>query len=147
MKIILTVILAALGWLFCWTMFADAAAIHARTGATATGIQPRYAAQFQAFVDDLEAHGVTIKFMGGYRPGRCWQADKHACGMAIDVCQYARNVVDSRCHLSREVVAELAEKHGLFSGGLWCNPDFGHVEAGGSVACGHQWTGREWAGR
>ena len=108
--------------------------VHSKAGASAT-VAPQYAAAFQALIDDLEAHGATIKFMGGYRAGTCGQANKHSCGMALDLCQYSRDVVDRRCGLSRDVVAALAAKHGLFSGGLWCNPDFGHVEAGGSWAC------------
>lgn len=113
--------------------------VHSKTGASAT-VASRYAPAFQALIDDLEAHGAVIKFMGGYRSGQCGQASKHPCGMALDICQYARDVVDRRCGLSRMVVAELAAKHGLFSGGLWCNPDFGHVEAGGSAECGQSWA-------
>lgn len=110
----------------------------AKTGATARGLSPKYAAQFQAFIDDLENnHGATIKFMGGYRAGRCGQANKHSCGMALDYCQYARGVVEKKCNLpGRVVVAQVAKAHGLFEGGQWCNHDYGHVEAGGSAACG-----------
>jgi hypothetical protein len=125
------------------TASAQAETITSRAGARAS-VSGRYAGQFQALVNDLEAHGATVKFMGGYRAGRCGQATKHPCGMALDVCQLARGVVDRRCNLpGRAEMSEIAKAHGLFSGGDWCNSDYGHVEAGGSVACGHRWTGRE----
>lgn len=109
-----------------------------KTGAKAH-VSPKYAAAFQAFINDLENnHGSTIKFMGGYRKGPCHQGSKHPCGMALDYCQYARGIVDQRCNLpGRVIVAQVAKAHGLFEGGQWCNSDYGHVEAGGSASCGH----------
>ena len=119
---------------------ASAANLRSKAGATAT-VAPRYAARFQAFIDDLERHGAVVRFMGGIRPGRCSQASKHPCGMALDVCQLRRGVVDRRCRLpGRREIGTLARRHRLFSGGDWCDSDYGHVEAGGSVACGHSWA-------
>lgn len=121
---------------------AQGANLHSRYGASAT-VAPRYAAQFQSLIRDLEDHGASIRFMGGYRPGHCSQSSKHPCGMALDICQYSRGVVDRRCHLpGRVAMSAIAKRHDLFSGGDWCNSDYGHVEAGGSVACGGRWATR-----
>lgn len=115
--------------------------VHSKAGASAS-VAPQYAAAFQALIDDLEAHGAVIKFMGGYRAGsHCDQGHKHPCGMALDVCQYARDVVDGKCSLpGRSAENEIASRHGLFHGAQWCNPDRGHFEAGGSATCGHGWA-------
>lgn len=111
-------------------------------GATAC-VSPKYQVAFQGFINDLEAAGATIRFLGGIRGGRCGQANKHPCGMAMDYCQLARGVVDRRCNLpGKSTVASLAARHGLFEGGQWCNSDYGHVEAGGSAACGQSWAAR-----
>src|SRR5512146_2064153 len=59
------------------------------TGATAR-VDSRYAAEFQSYIDDLEAHGAVIRFMGGFRRGHCANASLHPCGRALDVCQLAR---------------------------------------------------------
>lgn len=108
-----------------------------KTGATAR-VSPQYFGLFQAYVDDLEAAGAVVRFMGGYRPGRCWSGGMHPCGKALDVCQYARGVVDRRCNLPDEpVMAKIAERNGLFEGGLWCHGDRGHAQVGVSAApCG-----------
>jgi hypothetical protein len=104
-------------------------------------VSPKYAARFQGLIRDLEAHGAAIRFMGGYRSGVCGQASKHPCGMALDICQLSRGVVDRACHLpGRREVSAIASRHRLFSGGDWCSSDYGHFEAGGSVACGHSWA-------
>ena len=116
--------------------------VHSKAGASAY-VSPSYAAAFQALVDDLEAHGAVIKFMGGYRSGGCGQANKHACGMALDICQTGRDVGNfEACHMpGRAAENEIAAAHGLFHGAQWCNPDRGHFEAGGSVMCGaHGWA-------
>ena len=108
-----------------------------KTGATAH-VAARYAAKFQAYVDDLEAGGAVVRFMGGIRRGHCWAGSLHPCGMALDVCQLARGRVDWRCHLpSRHAVAQMASAHGLFEGGQWCSSDYGHVQVGETSApCG-----------
>lgn len=108
-----------------------------KTGAIAR-VAPRYAAVFQAYIDDLEAGGATVRFMGGYRPGPCASWSEHPCGKALDVCQLARGVVDSRCHLpSRTVMIEIANRHGLQEGGEWCNNDKGHAQIDRTAArCG-----------
>lgn len=105
-----------------------------KTGATAH-VAPIHQAKFQAYVNDLEDNGAIIKFMGGYRHERCSPPrHKHACGMALDVCQIARGVVRSECHLpSKASMIVIAARHGLTEGGQWCNQDRGHAEAGASV--------------
>lgn len=106
----------------------------AKTGATAR-VAPRHAATFQAYINDLEQnYGATVRFMGGIRKGRCWSGGRHPCGAALDVCQLSRGVVDKRCGLpSRTTLASIAERHGLFEGGRWCNSDYGHAQVGTSA--------------
>src|SRR5512143_2315 len=108
-----------------------------KTGARAR-VGAAYAAKFQAYIDDLEANGATVRFMGGIRGGRCSSGHMHPCGRALDVCQLSRGRVDGRCNLpSRSTIASIAARHGLFEGGQWCSSDYGHVQAGESApACG-----------
>lgn len=111
--------------------------ISSRTGARArVGI--RYAARFQAYIDDLENnHGARVLFMGGIRPGSCSPSSEHPCGKALDVCQLRRGVVDPRCKLpARAVLGRIAASHGLFEGGRWCNSDYGHAQVDVTPACG-----------
>lgn len=112
-----------------------------KTGATArVGVQ--FASRFQSYIDDLEARGATVKFMGGIRRGHCWSGGMHPCGKALDVCQTGRGRVDARCHLpSRHELAHIAAAHGLFEGGQWCHSDYGHAQVGESAApCGSRPT-------
>jgi hypothetical protein len=105
-----------------------------RTGATAR-VDSRYASQFQNYIDDLENSGSVIRFMGGFRHGRCASASLHPCGRALDVCQVARGRVDARCRLpGPAILAEVASKYGLFEGGRWCNSDYGHAQIGVTAA-------------
>lgn len=121
---------------------ASAASVESRAGGKASGLTSTMAAKAECLIRGLEAHGAVLKFMGGYRPGHCAQDHKHSCGMAIDICQWSRNSVDSRCHLPGKAVEdEVAARCGLFAGAQWCNADRGHFEDGGSVACGSQWRG------
>lgn len=108
-----------------------------KTGATAQ-VGAEYRAKFQAYVDELEARGARIKFMGGIRKGHCWSGSQHPCGMALDVCQTARGVVDRSCRLPpRAAVVKIARSLGLQEGGEWCHSDYGHVQAQVSAArCG-----------
>jgi len=110
-----------------------------KTGATAR-VGAQYAAAFQAYIDDLESGGASVHFMGGIRRGSCSNRHMHPCGRALDVCQLSRGRIDRRCNLpGAAVVAEIAERHGLFEGGRWCNSDYGHVQAGVSAAaCGER---------
>jgi D-alanyl-D-alanine carboxypeptidase len=111
--------------------------ISSRTGARArVGI--RYAARFQAYIDDLEInHGARVLFMGGVRPGSCSPSSEHPCGKALDVCQLRRGVVDPRCKLpARAELGRIAASHGLFEGGRWCNSDYGHAQVDATRACG-----------
>jgi hypothetical protein len=112
--------------------------ISSKTGARAR-VGVRYAARFQAYIDDLEKnHGARILFMGGIRPGHCSISSEHPCGRALDVCQLRRGAVDRRCKLpGRVVLGQIAASHGLFEGGRWCSSDYGHAQVGGSAtACG-----------
>ena len=110
----------------------------AKTGATAQ-VSAQYAGLFQAYVDDLEAHGAKVKFMGGWRRGRCASYSLHPCGKALDVCQLSWGRVDASCHLpSPTIMAAIAKQHGLFEGGQWCHSDYGHAQVGETAApCGH----------
>jgi hypothetical protein len=105
-----------------------------KTGATAR-VGAAYAPRFQAYIDDLEASGAVVRFMGGIRRGHCWSGGLHPCGKALDVCQLARGRVDGRCRLpGRDAVARIASAHGLFEGGQWCHSDYGHAQVGVSAA-------------
>ena len=108
-----------------------------KTGATAH-VAPQYASAFQGYIDELEARGAVVKFMGGFRPGPCSLRHEHPCGKALDVCQLRRGVVDRRCNLpGRAQIASIAERHGLFEGGRWCSSDYGHAQVDVSAApCG-----------
>lgn len=115
-----------------------------KTGAVAR-VSPTYQAKFQAYIDDLEAAGASVKFMGGYRHERCAPPrHKHACGMALDVCQLRRGIVRADCHLpAKSTMIAIAARHGLTEGGQWCNNDRGHAEAGASAgACGTRYVRR-----
>ncbi len=106
-------------------------------------VSPRFAPRFQAYINDLEAHGAVIRFMGGYRKGRCSTRHMHPCGQALDVCQLKRGVVDRRCHLpSRRSIAAIAARHGLFEGGRWCDSDYGHAQIGGNACGAHRHLAR-----
>ena len=110
-----------------------------KTGATAR-VSVAFASTAQAVVDDLEQnYGAAIKFMGGYRRGPCASWSLHPCGLAIDLCQLARGVVDGRCNMpSRAIEEKVARAHGAYSGGEWCNNDRGHIQAKETAApCGH----------
>ncbi len=107
------------------------------TGATAT-VGASFASKFQAYIDDLEAAGAKVYFMGGIRKGKCWSGGKHPCGQALDVCQLSRGKVAAKCNLpSRTQIAAIAARNGLFEGGQWCHSDYGHAQVGVSAAaCG-----------
>ncbi|MHB1207894.1 MAG: M15 family metallopeptidase domain-containing protein [Rhodospirillaceae bacterium] len=100
-----------------------------KTGATAR-VASRYRAAFQAYVDDVEAAGGRVTFMGGIRRGPCSiPRSKHPCGMALDLCQFGRGIVDRRCALPRAAeLARIAARHGMVEGGQWCHGDKGHAE-------------------
>lgn len=118
---------------------ANANVVSHKTGAKAR-VASRYAARFQAYVDDLEAHGASVRFMGGYRKGHGSIRHLHPWGMALDVCQVGRGRVDQRCHLpGRRQIASIAARHGLFEGGQWCSSDYGHAQVGMTAPpCGQQ---------
>lgn len=109
-----------------------------KTGATAR-VSFRAAGAMQSYIDDIEANGGTVYFMGGNRAGHCSPRHMHSCGLALDVCQLSRGVVASKCHLPGPgALAEIAARHGLFEGGQWCNSDYGHAQLGVSAAaCGN----------
>lgn len=131
--------LAAMGICVGFALSAQAGTVVShKTGAKAS-VSDRYVGRFQAYVDDLEAGGASVRFMGGFRRGHCWSGGLHPCGMALDVCQLSRGVVDRHCNLpGRMAVARIAEAHNLFEGGQWCHSDYGHVQVGESAAaCGN----------
>lgn len=102
-----------------------------KTGATAR-VALRYVGVFQAYIDDLEAHGAAVYYMGGIRRGHCSNASQHPCGSALDVCQDWRGHVSAArdCHLPRpQEMAAIAARHGLEEGGIWCHSDYGHAQA------------------
>ena len=122
-------------WLcvFAWMVFlvnssyaVNLVTIKASTGAKAT-VSERAAEQFRRFIADFEAAGGRIRFMGGWRPGTCWEGGRHPCGLAIDICQYSRGVVDRRCHYPASTAA-IARKHGLLDGRVWRDQDLGHIQ-------------------
>lgn len=115
-----------------------------KTGATAR-VGAAYVAKFQAYIDALERVGATIYSLGGNRDGRCSSRHMHNCGMAIDVCQTGRDRVMAKCNLpSRSELIRIANAHGLFEGGAWCNGDMGHAQVGVSaVACGSATRSRQ----
>lgn len=102
-----------------------------KTGVTTT-VAPQYRAQFQGYIDAIEAAGATIYYMGGYRRGKCSiPRHKHPCGMAIDICQDRRGHVSGarNCNLPKPAqLAAIAAAHGLLEGGVWCRSDYGHAE-------------------
>ena len=116
-----------------------------KTGATAR-VSPRYAARFQAYVDDLEAHGAVIYYMGGYRRGRCSDGSQHPCGKALDVCQDSRGHVSGLrdCHLPGPArMAAIARAHDLYEGSVWCSTDYGHAQV---TKTGSDCGARGWIG-
>lgn len=117
----------------------SATVVSHKTGARAT-VGDEYAGRFQSYVDEIEARGGVVHFMGGVRRGRCSSAHRHPCGKALDVCQLRRGVVSARCHLPpRRELARIAARHGLFEGGQWCSSDYGHAQVGVSApACGER---------
>jgi hypothetical protein len=100
-----------------------------KTGATAR-VAARHRAVFQAYIDAVEATGARLLFIGGVRRGHCKPGSQHPCGMAIDLCQIRRGVVDRRCKLPRPAaLAGIAARHGLSEGAVWCaSPDYGHAQ-------------------
>jgi hypothetical protein len=108
-----------------------------KTGIT-TSIDPRYQAQFQALTDDLEAAGATIYYWGSWRPGRCSLGSQHPCRGAVDYCQDSRGHVSGArdCNLPKPAEFHaLVVKHHLYDGSVWCNGDYGHVQAKDSGGC------------
>jgi hypothetical protein len=108
-----------------------------KTGASAR-VSCKFVDKFQAYIDDLEQSGASVKFMGGIRRGRCSSGSQHPCGKALDVCQRSRGRVDPSCNLPpRSTIASIASRHGLFEGGQWCHHDYGHAQIDVSAAaCG-----------
>lgn len=118
----------------------------AKTGATAR-VSPKHAAAFQSYINDLEAMGAKIYYMGGYRNGRCSAGSQHPCGSALDVCQDSRGRVSGArdCHLpGPAAMAAAAARRGLHEGSVWCRrPDYGHVQA---IKTGSTCSARGWVG-
>lgn len=86
---------------------------------------------FKGFLDEVEHAGFRIPFLGGYRATKIagtnrWS--KHASGLAVDICQTARNRV--ACRLPSNITA-IAARYGLTHGAVWSRPDAGHFEVAG----------------
>lgn len=109
----------------------NGAEIKSSSGARAN-VSPSAAPKFQALVNWLDAHGYPIKFMGGYRPGKCWTGGMHPCGKAIDINQVARGRVVGRLPAG---VDAFARTLGIVPGSGWCNQDQGHFQIGGHDGC------------
>lgn len=108
-----------------------------KTGATAH-VASRYQFQFQALLDDFEARGATVYYMGGIRKGRCSLGSQHPCGWAVDFCQDYRGHVSGLrdCHLPGPAEFHaIVREHGLYDGSVWCNGDYGHVQVKDSGGC------------
>lgn len=107
-------------------------------------VAARAAANFQALLNDLRAHGYPIKFIGGWRAhGSCRGCDMHPRGLAIDVNQTGRDSVI--VPLSRSLASRLAHAHGLISGGDWCDGDLGHFELASASRADHVCRGHHTA--
>ena len=104
----------------------DLVTIKSKAGPTAK-VARSAAPKFQAFIDELEATGYRIRFMGGWRRhGSCRGCVMHPRGLALDINQTARNRVTDRFPAG---IGQMAKRHGLFSGGGWrSTPDTGHFE-------------------
>lgn len=116
---------------FCSVAFAEMATVKSKSGAHAR-VAASYQAKFQALVNWLESHNYPIKFMGGWRPGKCWSGGMHPCGKAIDINQTARGRVVARLPSG---VDQFARSIGLVPGSGWCNQDQGHFQVGGHDGC------------
>lgn len=101
------------------------ATVRSASGKTAK-VGVRWQTQFQGLIDDLEAEGYRIEFMGGWRKwGTCRKCDAHPKGRALDINQTARNRVTRRFPSD---VTRIAARHGLCHGAIWGNADRGHFE-------------------
>lgn len=85
------------------------------------------AAAFNGFVHAVEAEGVKISSIGGWRPHGSVRGSLHPLGLAIDINQTARNATSGFMHH----VGALASRFGLLSGCAFRHPDCGHVEVAG----------------
>lgn len=90
------------------------------------------AEKFQAFVNDLEASGYSIKGdqSGGYNARKIAGTNTpslHSYGRAIDV-NWSDNPRGASGNIPPDVARSLANKHGLTWGGDWKNPDPMHFE-------------------
>jgi hypothetical protein len=99
-------------------------------------VNPQYAPQFQALLNDLEAAGYGIgKNSGGYNYRTIAGTNKlsnHAFGNAIDL-NWDRNARGTRGDIPADLARQLAQKHGMTWGGDWKNPDPMHFEVAGAT--------------
>lgn len=82
----------------------------------------RWAApHFQAFLDDLAAHGYTVRELGGYsdrdKRGGSTKSE-HAYGNAIDINEATNGFKGTHTDMPKDI-AEIAARHGLIWGGNW----------------------------
>jgi hypothetical protein len=106
-------------------------AVRSRSGAVAY-VAPHAHGPLQCVVNGIEAAGGHIKFMGGWRAhGSCSGCNKHPRGEAIDINQYARNVVRPALPANATVIAQ---RCGVLHGAVWRHADAGHFEVGSTYA-------------
>jgi hypothetical protein len=98
-------------------------------GGVSVRVAASAATKFAGFCAEMSASGyhALSKGTNGYRPwGTCSGCDMHPKGLAIDYSQAARDKTYVR--MDRRTVSVIAKRHGLVSGGDWCNGDLGHFE-------------------
>jgi hypothetical protein len=110
---------------------AEMATIRSKSGAKAY-VASSSQAKFQALINWLDQRDYPIKFMGGWRRGKCWTGGMHPCGKAIDINQVSRGRVVARLPAG---VDAFARSIGLVPGSGWCNQDQGHFQVGGHDGC------------
>jgi hypothetical protein len=98
--------------------------VRASSGATAC-VASSAASKFQALINDLEATGYRIDFMGGWRRHGSVAESKHPAGLALDINQVGRGRVTRR--LPGNATA-IAARYGLLHGAVWHHSDAGHFE-------------------
>lgn len=102
-------------------------AVHSRSGARAY-VSEGSAQKFQCLIDRMDAAGIPIRFMGGWRAHGSVRHSLHPLGKALDINQHARNVTSPVVPHS---ATEMAEGCGLVSGARWGYADNGHFQDGG----------------
>ena len=133
------------------------ATIRSRGGAS-TQVAAVFQAQFQGFIDDLEATGYVVRMLGGYCKRNARGSSRpsyHAMGAAIDINWDVNGYASSRpagwnpqtsrapqykCDFPPNI-SEIAARHGLGWGGNWSGPwDPMHFSAGSGERGAYQFS-------